>query len=237
METSKQTRQFPTRQRSLYFVLLLGLTVYSSVRNHGYEKWISFDGSEPHPESESNSTSFPEIVWLLSYPNSGTSYTMMLTEVLSNYSTASNYGVEVAKKFSVSPPVHDDHPEGPFWEGLSTGVGKTVRELPPKYVLTKTHCGGRCVDCGPESYVVTTEQFLEGCARTTARVKGVKRRVESKMNPKRVSRMVHLFRNPIHNTISRFHLSRRHLIAKDSENRSRKAREISIVQMDLGVMH
>lgn len=157
----------------------------------------------------------PNIVWLASYPNSGTSYTMTLVERASNRSTATNYGVEVTDKRGVSLPVHPTHPEGPYWEGLSGKLG-TVRHLPTAHVLTKTHCGGRCVHCGPDEYLTSTTEFLDACARTSARVQSSHRRIEGRMSPRRVSRMVHLIRNPMHNTVARFHLERRHLVEKDA---------------------
>lgn len=40
----------------------------------------------------------PAVVWLASYPNSGTSFTMTLVERASDLSMASNYGVEVTYK-------------------------------------------------------------------------------------------------------------------------------------------
>jgi hypothetical protein len=162
----------------------------------------------------------PAIVWLMSYPNSGTSYTMTMVERASNRSTATNYGVEVTDKESEasSLPVHVNHPEGPYWEGMSGKLG-TPRHLPESYVLTKTHCAGRCVHCGPDEYVVDTAAFLEGCTRTSARTREHRgfqiRRVQDTHAPEQVERMVHLIRNPFHNVIARFHLERRHVVKLD----------------------
>jgi hypothetical protein len=164
----------------------------------------------------------PAIVWLMSYPNSGTSYTMTMVERASNRSTATNYGIEVTDKVSEasSLPVHQDHPEGPYWEGLSGKLG-TPRDLPESFVLTKTHCAGRCVNCGPDEYVVDAAAFLEGCTRTSARARKRRgfqiRRVQSSHAADRVARMVHLIRNPLHNVVARFHLERRHLILADPD--------------------
>jgi hypothetical protein len=170
--------------------------------------------------SKSEKPDKPAIVWLMSYPNSGTSYTMTMVERASNRSTATNYGVEVTDKKSEasSLPVHKDHPEGPYWEGLSGKLG-TPRHLPETFVLTKTHCAGRCVNCGPDEYVVDTAAFLEGCTRTSARTREHRgfqiRRVQDTHAPARVARMVHLIRNPMHNVVARFHLERRHILEAD----------------------
>jgi hypothetical protein len=168
----------------------------------------------------------PAIVWLMSYPNSGTSYTMTMVERASNRSTATNDGVEVTdtKAHASSLPVHKDHPEGPYWEGLSGKLG-TPRKLPDSYILTKTHCAGRCVHCGPDEYVVDTAAFLEGCTRTSARTRekaGFQiRRVEDTHAVERVVKMVHLIRNPMHNVVARFHLERRHAIKLDPKKAKR----------------
>jgi hypothetical protein len=156
----------------------------------------------------------PLIVWLMSYPNSGTSYTMTMVERASNLSTASNYGAEVTDPADVSLPLHSSHPEGPYWEGLSGKLG-AIRHLPDRFVLTKTHCGGRCVNCGAEEYVVSTEQFLDDCSRTSALMGPENSRAVQMMNPKRVARMVHLLRNPYQNIVARFHLERRHFVLRD----------------------
>jgi hypothetical protein len=178
--------------------------------------------SRSHSHKKSDKPEKPAIVWLMSYPNSGTSYTMTMVERASNRSTATNYGVEVTSKEPgiSSIPVNEDHPEGPYWEGLSGKLG-TPRELPDNYVLTKTHCSGRCVHCGPDEYVVDTQEFLEGCTRTSARTaehRGFQvRRVQAKHEPDRVARMVHLIRNPFANVVARFHLERRHLVRADPD--------------------
>lgn len=156
----------------------------------------------------------PKVVWLASYPNSGTSYTITLVERASNLSTASNYGVEVTYKREDSLPIYQNHPEGPFWEGTSGEMG-TIRELPTTSVLTKTHCGGRCVKCGADEYVIDKVNFLAACQRTTHRLKG--KSLESLLPASTVAGMVHLIRNPYHNTVARFHLERRNMVEKKSD--------------------
>jgi hypothetical protein len=168
----------------------------------------------------------PKIAWLLSFPNSGTSYTMTMVEQATNKSTASNYGIEVTDTKYPSVPVHANHPEGPYWEGTSIArriaPGKDrlkarIRELPDTFVLTKTHCGGRCVHCSAKDYVVAnTTTFLRACARTTARL-GKNLRVEALMDPTRVARVVHLMRNPFTNIVARFHLEGRNMMMQQCQ--------------------
>ena len=100
----------------------------------------------------------PRLVWLMGFPQSGEDYVMTNTEHVSNKSPASNYGPEITtadQPNSIS--VYPRHPEGPFWEGL--GVEKK-RTLPQNLVLTKTYCGGYCLECSPEDYVLDADEFM-----------------------------------------------------------------------------
>jgi hypothetical protein len=153
----------------------------------------------------------PKVIFLASYPNSGTSYTMTLVERASNLSTATNYGAEVTFEREDSLSIYPQHGQGPFWDGLSGKRGQP-RSLPTTFVLTKTHCGGRCIKCEANEYVTTTEAFVEACQRTTHRVDG--KTVQDALPTNAVHGMVHLIRNPYHNAVARFHLERRNIIAK-----------------------
>eukprot|EP00339_Tiarina_fusa_P014255 CAMPEP_0117020808 /NCGR_PEP_ID=MMETSP0472-20121206/15775_1 /TAXON_ID=693140 ORGANISM="Tiarina fusus, Strain LIS" /NCGR_SAMPLE_ID=MMETSP0472 /ASSEMBLY_ACC=CAM_ASM_000603 /LENGTH=406 /DNA_ID=CAMNT_0004726121 /DNA_START=132 /DNA_END=1352 /DNA_ORIENTATION=- len=152
----------------------------------------------------------PEIAWLMSFPNSGTSFTMTMVARASNKSFATNYADEVTDKDApMSLSIYPTRPEGPYWPGMGSSVA-SPRELPSHYVLTKTHCGSRCVNCGPDQYVETPASFLRKCASGHARVAPKRRRIDVEYPPERVSRAVHLIRNPLHNIIARYHLEHRH---------------------------
>jgi hypothetical protein len=74
------------------------------------------------------------VVWLLSFPNSGTSYTIMNTHHITNMTAATNHGQEVKSLIRVRPDI-----PSPFL---------LMPELPmPRLVLTKTHCYGFCFNC------------------------------------------------------------------------------------------
>ena len=154
----------------------------------------------------------PGIAWLMSFPNSGTSFTMTMVARSTNKSFATNYGAEVihdTEDESIS--IYPRRAEGPYWPGLS-GLSHTPRNLPDKYVITKTHCGSRCSKCGPDEYIETTEEFLDRCCTGHGLFKpGSKRRTYDVNYPQeRVQRAIHLFRNPMHNLIARYHLEHRH---------------------------
>lgn len=154
----------------------------------------------------------PQLVWLASYPNSGTSYTMTLVERATNVSTATNYGQEVTFPGSDSLSIYKTkHPEGPYWEGMSGKLGK-IRPLPDHFILTKTHCGGRCIKCDASDYIVDKQQFLQACRNTTGKLGGNKISGQSILP----SKLIHLIRNPVHNTVARFHMERRNLIEKNA---------------------
>jgi len=162
---------------------------------------------QPHSEF------LPHIVWLASFPNSGTSYTMTMVARSSNKSYATNYGNEVTPpELPNSLSIYPRRPEGPFWPGLS-GLMNTPRPLPDKYVITKTHCGSRCVNCGPDEYVETPETFLQKCAVGHAWLTPAKQRREYDVEyppQDRVQKVIHLYRHPLHNIIARYHLIHRH---------------------------
>ena len=173
-------------------------------------------------DNNDNSRTTPKILWLASYPNSGTSYTMTMVERSTNWSTATNYGLEISFNRDDSIPIDEhNYPDGPFWEGLSGKRGSTIRELPPTYVLTKTHCGGRCVNCPATDYVVNNvTAFLQACQKTSFYRHGEHR--FGKVDAGRIARLIHLVRNPFDNVVARYHLERRHLIKKGYPNAQTK---------------
>jgi len=144
----------------------------------------------------------PKVCWLLSYPNSGTSYTMHLVGQASNTTVATNYGQECDLNGNrENIPVNSSSPHGPY-------LLHPERPLPKHVILTKTHCGGYCNDCGPRGYLETKESFMASCAEG-ARVSSfnlTKSRVT--YNPKIAQRALHLIRNPFDNLVSNFHLER-----------------------------
>eukprot|EP00978_Attheya_sp_CCMP212_P037491 scaffold177261_cov53-Attheya_sp.AAC.1 len=166
----------------------------------------------------------PELVWLMSFPNSGTSFTSRLVRKLSTLATATNYGEEHVDENGNSSPIYKSNPSGPFWEGDS-GDSRT---LPKDYILTKTHCGGRCVKCGPDAYIETPPSFLAECLKGKRSfastdmdlwVDKPKQTVQAvKYEADLVKGAVHLFRSPFDNIVARFHLAhKKHTRANDTE--------------------
>lgn len=76
------------------------------------------------------------------------------------------------------------------------------------YIMTKTHCGGRCTKCSPEAYIETTRSFgiacRSGCRHGTNHTKEFVTYDQGLAQ----QRAIHLIRNPIDNLVSRLHMER-----------------------------
>lgn len=140
-----------------------------------------------------------QIAWLMSFPNSGTSYTSRLVREASRTMTATNYADEEYHVDSPQEAVYPDQPMGPFW------IHQENFGIPNRYVLTKTHCGLRCGECPPEEYAETTYSFRRKCAFTKW-LDDHKHAKYGNYDFARVKKAVHLIRNPFDNVVSRFHL-------------------------------
>ncbi|KAL7555686.1 hypothetical protein ACA910_015238 [Epithemia clementina (nom. ined.)] len=147
------------------------------------------DDEKPPPQGQQKRG----LVWLMSFPNSGTSFTMRMILRATNRSTATNYGIESQWNNLVNVPAlgASDNgidaatspnnvvlPTGPFltraslWQHL---------ELPDSWFLTKTHCvwhdpdgrGRDSLKCSNgdlesssagKSLILPVENFTESCA-------------------------------------------------------------------------
>jgi hypothetical protein len=195
----------------------------------------------PNSNSPTEPVFDPQIAWLASFPNSGTSFTLTMVARATNTSFATNYGLEANYGLRDTPSlsIYPRHPEGPFMPDPVTSYHH--RKLPyGRYVITKTHCGGYCFNCGPKEYAygykkndndvtasISTNEtapiasqlvipqlppplsFLQDCASGHA-VDHDGDLIDVSYPPERVSRVLHLIRNPFHNVIARYHLERKH---------------------------
>lgn len=162
---------------------------------------------------QSEDITLPRIAWLMSFPNSGTSYTMRMITRTTQTLVATNYAKRESSDERQLYPVYRDH-DGPFWPNPS----KSQYRPPLAYLLTKTHCGGRCNGCPPSSYLQKPNTFAYHCLSgsklkhnnsTGGRAQPVKVTYDSSL----VHKAVHLVRNPFDNIVSRYHLER-HELAK-----------------------
>ena len=226
-------------------------TKNNGVINKQHKKRNSTSVTKPKKQQKDPFANKPKMVWLMSYPNSGTSYTMMmvargasarkqmcsldfeitqgfefksLTNLLSlsilyyfpihhllnnlpasNRATATNYGREVTTAPTPNTPLYDGHYEGPY-------IQPNKRSLPNDYILVKTHCGGRCIPCGPDKYIINQHDFAKECRRGSGLFPNATNNFEIVHYPEDwVHKAIHLIRSPFDNLVSRFHLERKHL--------------------------
>jgi hypothetical protein len=141
----------------------------------------------------------------LSCLSSGTSFTIHLTREASNTTTATNYGLEGEIKDEPSVPVFNSSVEGPYFE-LIPG---RVTNMPPKYILTKTHCGGFCSDCKPNNYLESSRSFQIMCQTgKRGRLDESGRLVTDFVtyDTTNLGKAIHILRHPLDNVVARFHL-------------------------------
>lgn len=167
------------------------------------------------------------LAWLASFPNSGTSYTLRVARRVSRARAATNYGAENERLGVASVPVYPSRSrEGPY---LLSDASSSDRVTPSRangsYVLTKTHCGARCLRCPPSRWLETTASFSVACrtaqgwvasTSSTTRVPLLER-VETVYADDLVERAVHLFRDPFDNVVSRFHLEHNARVKKGDD--------------------
>ena len=139
-----------------------------------------------------------EMAWLMSYPNSGTTYTLSLVSGLSQTHTASVYAKE-SERSGGEPLVRvfADDLSSPYW--VQSNPNAT---FPTRFVLTKTHCGNRENHLAPEA-------FLDGCRTITQPVSARVRR-RGRHSVEALRKAIHLIRDPFDNVVSRFRFERRH---------------------------
>jgi hypothetical protein len=139
----------------------------------------------------------PHIAWLMSFPNSGTSFTLHLVREASNCTTATNYALEgdIKDKPSVPAIQGPEGQNGPFLE-LIRGRHTNM----PSTILTKTHCKGICAGkgCGPHGGIETVRSFLNGCLSGVKAVEKDGHIVTQKVRYDRtlVKKAIHIFRHP-----------------------------------------
>jgi hypothetical protein len=185
------------------------ITLFAVPPSKSTEEKLGLAQGQTQTTKSQQSQNKPKVVWLMSYPNSGTSYTMSMTARASTKATATNYGREVTNAGEISTPLYDNDDEqpwgGPFWNPNGD------RPLPKDYILTKTHCGGRCIPCGPDEYVTDEKEFLRECTRGAglASLKDKQRHDTSALSnfmddgyqwvhydPSIVKKAIHLIRSP-----------------------------------------
>jgi Sulfotransferase domain len=159
--------------------------------------------------NETDSGPWPRIAWLMSFPNSGTSYTSQLVKHLTKTKTASNYGEQNPDKHGNSVPVYTNDWNGPYY--VDPNGGTRDYDIPTRYILTKTHCGGYNANSPPEGYVESTHSFRRRCLATRYTIQNGTLSLRGEYHASRVRKAIHLFRNPFDNIVSRFNMEQNRL--------------------------
>ena len=133
------------------------------------------------------------VVWLASFPNSGTSYTISIVHTLTNKSTATNYGGNEKDDRIDSVPIYRDIPQGPYYRYPQEPWPEA-----PTHILTKTHC--------EQHTSGTLERFVASCATGTNFTGGSK--INTTYPTSIVTGVVHLVRNPLDNIVARMNYQR-----------------------------
>jgi Sulfotransferase domain len=160
----------------------------NATRTSSARTW-SFSSSE-----RSQSVSSPSICLLMSFPNSGTSYTLKNTQLLSGKIVGTNYEAESKARRPLFEQASDVEEEegspaavlGPFI--VNASFART------RVVLTKTHCNMK-----PDF-----ASFERSC-RSVRKVVNRTSVEAGAYSIDRVSGAVHLIRNPLDNVVARMH--------------------------------
>ena len=178
------------------------MRIFKGIENHNSEGVGSSTTKFGEENYKDRRPQTLEVAWLMSFPNSGTTYTNHLIQGYTKTTTATNYGQEQSTK-DESISVFSDSIDGPFFRYPSWS-------LPSKYILTKTHCGGECDACqtpGSKRYNNTLDAFETACC-TGKRIFN-KTKVSTTYSTDIPKRAVHLIRDPFDNIVARLHLKER----------------------------
>ena len=176
---------------------------------------------EEHVHKTGDNHPLPPLAWLMSFPNSGTSYTMSMIKTVTALNPASNYGKEshgedgLGVSLFTANETSSSSAGPPFWVSPTN----TSLSHPSKgYILTKTHCGSRCTNCSMSKYLESHDMFLQHCLEGRYKVKDDGGQLIDKVgsyNKELVKRAVHLIRDPFDNVVSRFHLHYKHFVQRN----------------------
>lgn len=222
----------PKRKQHIRCITQLGLSLTVLSALHTYLSWTRkpsflhkqqqqqrYQQQQQQQQQLQRLSPPPQIAWLLSFPNSGTTYTMHLIQQSTRTTTATNYGQEQTVTVnSTSIPVHPSSIDGPFYRYLDHFDDQNHHHhaVPSDYILTKTHCGGFCDSCHSiYEYIETTDSFEILCRSGKRYVDG--RPVPSTYAKHTAKRAVHLFRDPFDNIVARLHLRERRWSRQDAD--------------------
>lgn len=175
---------------SVALLILLIFLMMSSQTTLSWEKSVK---KMTKGGDDSDSTRLPvrkEVTLLLSYPNSGTTFTISAVRSISKMTTGTNYFKEALNSNGTRL-----YPEygGPY---LKT----TEKDIPNK-LLTKTHCSGYGEKGPIKGYLVGITEFANSCSEVEDKAQK-RKKYSSAIAPRTAVRLV---RDPFDNVVSNFH--------------------------------
>lgn len=173
-----------------------------------------------------------KLVWLMSFPNSGTSYTMQAVQKYTRICTATNYAEESEDPTPIplykSTNTNDQQQQqGPYWVHRTSNI--SFLPSPFSYILTKTHCDGycnankRCKVSKIYTTIMSISNFQRGCLGIPLHHQPTTNSINnsstspSSYSPSIVYKAIHLVRDPLDNIVSRFHLAYKKLSPSDQK--------------------
>ena len=161
-----------------------------------------------------------KIALLMSFPNSGTSYTLQNWRFTSDHVIAVNYCKEFGED---SVPAINNMLYSPYYS--QKFVDQFNQSIPENYLMVKTHCAYYAADLLLSQLIVNNVNFRFGCLNVqscneTEQVGDPALRKELRKHKEqaylsRLRKTIHLFRDPFDNIIARFHLELKHLSEKN----------------------
>jgi len=157
-----------------------------------------------------------KLAMLISFPNSGTSFTLSTVRRASRQHVAGTACLANYEQFS--PVYRSRRKRGPHFIPVDDDdYDQDQIQRPQKYILTKTHCTGydNSPMPSPTNYLVPQERFTKACHKVcspdelqvnekeTTHEEGTWRLFY--FNETLVGSFVHLFRDPFDNIVSRWH--------------------------------
>lgn len=156
-----------------------------------------------------------KLAMLISFPNSGTSFTLSTVRRASRQHVAGTACLSNDEQFS--PVYRSRTKRGPHFIPVANDYHNQL-ERPQKYILTKTHCTGydNSPMPSPTKYLVPQERFTKACHKVCSpevlidvNKKETNHEEETwklyYFNETLVGSFVHLFRDPFDNIVSRWH--------------------------------
>ena len=173
-----------------------------------------------HPQQQQEDA--PKIIWLMSFPNSGTTYTLKYVQGSTLTTTATNYGgnEQVGYNTSISiDPIRNKC--GPFFRYPD-------RPYSCHSILTKTHCHQ------DEVLSNNVSHFMNSCRMGNRNVDGTHEEIVYDASTQ-VHSAIHLIRNPFDNIVARMHYKQKQWLASNSSKDHELADYISFTPE--GLLH